>query len=86
MVVVLLFAAFIGDTFAHKKTEAFACQNFWSGIAMAGVFAYSSHLCFDIQTYILSAVAVLSVMGYVTLFCRMRRDKSDMEQTAQGPV
>ena len=63
----------MGDTFADIKTEAFACQNFWSGIAMAAVFAYSSHLCFNIQTYILSAVCLCSVAGYLLLYFHLER-------------
>lgn len=82
------FSAFLGDTFADKKTEAFACQNFWSGIAMALVFAYSGHLCFNIQTYILTVAGIGAMAGYLTLFFSIRRaDKKkavlEMEQTVK---
>ena len=62
----------MGSVFSDKKAEAFASQNFWSGIAMATVFAYSSHLCFSVQVYILTAILILSILGYLTLFFHLQ--------------
>ena len=63
----------MGIVFPAKFEEAFAALRITQGLGVAISFGYSSSLCMRSKIYILAAVCVIGVLGYVLMEWRLRR-------------
>ena len=72
--------AIVGQLFHEKKEAAFAQYSGWRGIGFSVTFGYGNFLCYDIKTYILLGLCVISILTYIALEIVIRRH-SDRSMT-----
>ena len=60
----LLFLALYGTIFSEESEAAFSNYRMWESLGFIIAFAYSTALCTNYKTYILTIVLVIGVVGY----------------------
>jgi len=58
--------------FSDKKEEAFSNFRLWQSLGYAIAYAYSKFLCVDVKLYILMAVLLTGMGGYLTIEAKER--------------
>ena len=69
----LLLLALYAVLFTAKKEAAFSNYRFWQSIGFTIGLSYATVLCVSVKLYVLMAVFVVSVGGYLGVEMRERR-------------
>ncbi|KAJ4439082.1 hypothetical protein ANN_15039 [Periplaneta americana] len=74
-----------GTLFRRNKEAAFSNYRLWESAGFVIAYAYSTHLCARMKLYVMLAVLVLGVAGYIVVEILHKRKALRKKKLAEDP-
>lgn len=74
--IIIFFAGLYGTLFRRNKEAAFSNYRLWESLGFVVAYAYSTTLCAEMKCYVLMAVLILGVIGYIIVEVRHKKQVS----------
>ena len=74
-----------GTLFRRNKEAAFSNYRLWESAGFVVAYAYSTHLCARMKLYVMLAVLIVGVIGYVIVEILHKRKAMRRKRLAEDP-